>query len=141
MTMNNETIENLSNEERDKLAHAILTGNCKHKSFSRLRNGAEECNRCKVRGQIWLNSGKRYFIEREFNYSTDIADADKLLKFAEKTHHARMTTPFNLGDKYLCGFTPLGVTGWNGKPDIVSDGESLPQAITKAFILSFGGEK
>lgn len=67
-------------------------------------------------------------------FKTDIAAAWSLVERMNKTHHCLIKTPFMPGELYFCGFTPHGVTGWNGVPDIYEPGETMPLAICSAFL-------
>lgn len=73
-------------------------------------------------------------INRFVSFSTKIADAWSLVERMEKTHHARLKTPFFPGEPYFCGVTPHGVTGWNGRPDVYEPGETMPLAICRCFL-------
>lgn len=59
-------------------------------------------------------------------YSTDIA-AFKIVidKMIERGFHWIIKTPFTPDDYYFSGLTPIGVTGWNGKPDFSASGDSI----------------
>ncbi len=72
------------------------------------------------------------------HYSTDIAAAwlvvEAMQTFNEDGYHAVLKTPFTLGNAYIAGFTPHGVTGWNGAPDFVGFATTAPHAICLAAL-------
>lgn len=72
-------------------------------------------------------------------YATDIRTAwNVVIRLGEK-YHAVLRTPFEKGSKkYSCGFTPLGCTGWNGRPDIEAIEKTMELAICKAALLAVG---
>lgn len=70
-------------------------------------------------------------------YSTDIATAWTVAeKMGERGFHARICTPFEPDMPHFVGFTPHGVTGWNGRPDFSASGESAPLAICRAALVA-----
>ena len=56
----------------------------------------------------------------------------------ESKYHWVIKTPFRLGEKYWAGLTPLGVTGWNGKPDYYIEADTLTVAICLAALAAKG---
>lgn len=42
--------------------------------------------------------------------------------------HARITSPFEPGELHFVGFTPHGISGWNGRPDFEEGAETAPHA-------------
>ena len=73
--------------------------------------------------------------------STSIADAmEGVEKMSERGWWARIDSPFtkNEGEFYTCGFTPMGTTGWNGRPDHYSQGKTAPLAICIAALRAIG---
>lgn len=74
------------------------------------------------------------------NHSSDIKHALALVEFVKsKGFWCQLKTPFepNRPDNlsvYTCGFTPAGVTGWNGRPDHFATGSTMEIAICKAFL-------
>lgn len=69
-------------------------------------------------------------------YSTDIAAAWLVVEKLSDRFHCRIKTPFMAGEKYFAGFTPLGVTGWNGRPDHEGSGDTAPLAICLAALAT-----
>lgn len=69
-------------------------------------------------------------------YSGDIQTAMGVVDKLSDRFHAILRTPFMKGGKYVCGFTPLGVTGWNGRPDFQAVEKTLEIAICKAALLA-----
>jgi len=47
-------------------------------------------------------------------------------------------TPFEPGEPYWVGFTPHGVTGWNGQPDHKDYGYTMPLATCRAALATVG---
>lgn len=47
----------------------------------------------------------------------------------EEEYHLRITTPFSKGQPYFAGATPLGVSGFNGRPDYEAQGSTLQEAV------------
>lgn len=41
-------------------------------------------------------------------------------------------SPFEGGQPWHAGFTPLGTTGWNGRPDWKGSGDDAPMAVALA---------
>lgn len=66
----------------------------------------------------------------------DSACLDVLDYMADRGYHARVQTPFEPGQPYFCGFTPHGVTGWNGRPDYEAGADSLGLAICWAALAT-----
>ena len=46
----------------------------------------------------------------------------------------RLDSPFYLGDTWRVGFTSLGASGWNGRPDYASPGNTPALAICRAAL-------
>ncbi len=68
-------------------------------------------------------------------FSRDLAEAWKLVRHVERLgFHWRIQTPFQPGEPYFAGFTPHGVTGWNGRPDFQGSGPTPEIAICDAFL-------
>lgn len=70
------------------------------------------------------------------DYPNDIAAAMGLAETIADQYWLELKTPFQAGDPFFAGFTPLATTGWNGVPDNQCPGEKPGQAITRAFILA-----
>jgi len=65
-----------------------------------------------------------------------------LEKMKEYGWWCKIHTPFTKESKeYIAGFTPLGVTGWNGRSDFEVSHISLPYAISKAAMLALKYEE
>lgn len=47
-----------------------------------------------------------------------------------------LKSPFVLGEPYYAGFTPLGTSGWNGRPDFGASGDDAPHAVCLAALLA-----
>lgn len=75
---------------------------------------------------------------RVLYYSTDISAAWLVVEELNKRGYwCQMRTPFQAGDDgdgYWAGFTPHGVSGWNGRPDHWTSAETLPLAICLAAL-------
>lgn len=72
-------------------------------------------------------------------YSTDIADAWLVVEaMAGRGYWARLTSPFTRGSAYFAGFTPHDFTGWNGRPDHLGGGDTMPLAICRAALAAVG---
>lgn len=72
-------------------------------------------------------------------WSTSIADAWELVEQAERDGFwLKIHSPFVAGDAWHAGFTPLGITGWNGQPDYAGAAPTAPRAICLAFLQSKG---
>jgi hypothetical protein len=56
------------------------------------------------------------------------------LEKMESKYHWVIKSPFEKGDTYMAGLTPLGVTGWNGRPDFIGQADTAPAAICLACI-------
>lgn len=68
-------------------------------------------------------------------YSSNIKQAFELIEYAKSNGFwCQIKTPFTPNDPYICGFTPHGVTGWNGRPDHCGAAPTLETAICKAFL-------
>jgi hypothetical protein len=74
-------------------------------------------------------------------YSEEIRTAMLVVGKLSDRFHAVMKTPFVKGGKHICGFTPLGMTGWNGRPDFEAVEETLEIAICKAALLAVRKKK
>lgn len=68
-------------------------------------------------------------------FSTNIGAAWLVVQELESAFHATLKTPFMKGDMYWAGFTPLGATGWNGRPDFSGKGHTMPLAICHSALL------
>ena len=67
--------------------------------------------------------------------SERIVDAWQVVEvMMQRGFHARLKTPFESGQPFFAGFTPLGVSGWNGRPDHEGSGDSMPLAICRAAL-------
>ena len=68
----------------------------------------------------------------------DIAAAWLLIEKLSERFHWRIDSPFDVGDPWLAGVTPLGISGWNGRPDFRASGPTFPAAITLAALKAMG---
>ena len=67
--------------------------------------------------------------------STLIADAWLVVaEMQSRGFHAVVKTPFTPANKYVAGFTPHGMTGWNGRPDFCAVESTAPLAICLATL-------
>jgi len=75
-------------------------------------------------------------------YSTDVGEAWAVVAQLQDRFHWRLTSPFQPGEPWFAGVTPLGTSGWNGRPDIEACGETPAMAIClcalKALALGYG---
>lgn len=70
-------------------------------------------------------------------YSTDLAAAMLVVeRMWQRGLWCQMRNPFTRDDEYWCGFTPLGTTGWNGRPDYRASAPTLPLAICRAALAA-----
>lgn len=74
-------------------------------------------------------------------YSLDLFSSWPIVEKLSDRFHAVIKTPFQKGAKFVCGFTPLGCSGWNGRPDFQAVEATLPLAICKAALLTIGKRK
>jgi hypothetical protein len=47
----------------------------------------------------------------------------------EERYHVKITTPFEQGEPYFAGASPLGQSGFNGRPDYEAQGVTLQEAV------------
>lgn len=74
-------------------------------------------------------------------YSSDIGDAWRVVeRMQELGWWARLTTPFEPGQPWFCGFTPLGMSGWNGRPDHKAGAETMPLAICRVALKALASD-
>ena len=67
---------------------------------------------------------------REFRPATDWSHAAVVeRKMAELGYWMRLQSPFARGELWFAGFTPHGMTGWNGRPDHQRGAPTGPLAI------------
>lgn len=52
----------------------------------------------------------------------------------------RITSPFEPGEPWFVGFTPLGWSGWNGRPDHEAGDAAAPMAAALAALMVLGVE-
>lgn len=76
-------------------------------------------------------------------------------RFSEFTHAAhslidrlavlgfwcRTTSPFTPGSLHFSGFTPHGTSGWNGRPDHESGGESFELSVARAALKAVAAKQ
>jgi hypothetical protein len=136
------TIEDLktkSNEELNQLAHELM-GFCWH-GFEEIADGRlifNVCRKCNERELI----SNRILIPALANYCNNIADAWKLVEFAEKPDTNGLVRYFNLvRDENYLEFTLSKVVLSAGDRIVYFDElKDVPKAITQAFILSMSEE-
>jgi hypothetical protein len=70
-----------------------------------------------------------------WNPLESIADAWMIVdRMAQLGWWAQLQTPADGSASYWCGFTSVGFTAWNGKPDYWQDAATMPLAICEAAI-------
>lgn len=74
-------------------------------------------------------------------FSTDLTAAMQLAEQLTDRFHWRIHSPFQQGDKWFAGLTPLGVTGWNGRPDYEAGANTLPEALARVAYRALRGEE
>mgnify|MGYP001598678490 FL=1 len=75
------------------------------------------------------------------SYSINYAGMGQVLEaMSGRGWHARLTTPFDAGENCHAGFTPKGMTGWNGQPDHEAHAPTLPEAVAWAALKALGWE-
>lgn len=79
-------------------------------------------------GNVWFGWVHR----NDWQPDENIEDAWLLVEKLNEQFHMRLTTPFMPDCPYFAGFTPHGVTGWNGRPDIQAHAPTAAMAITLA---------
>lgn len=71
-------------------------------------------------------------------YSSEVSAAFSVVeRMRELGWWCQMRTPWggdDEGDGYWAGFTPQGVTGWNGRPDHWTKADTMPEAICRAAL-------
>lgn len=72
------------------------------------------------------------------HYSDNLGEAWLIVGKMSSDWHMRLLSPFRKGDLWWAGFTPLGSTGWNGKPDHEASAETAPLAICRAALKVIG---
>jgi hypothetical protein len=78
-------------------------------------------------------------IAPEWQPYTNIQDAMQIVKKLEEHYQIVIKTPFEKGETYSAGVTPLGTSGWNGRSDTEGHGESLEEAIC-SLAIEIAGE-
>ena len=75
------------------------------------------------------------------HFSTDPTGSHNVkLKMAE-TYHWVIRSPFRIGLKWFAGLTPLGTTGWNGKPDFNASGDTEMEAVCRVALMALEKSK
>lgn len=70
-------------------------------------------------------------------FSTDIATAWTVVeRMSNLGWHARVESPFEAGQPYFAGFTPHGMSGWNGVPDHQAGAYCAAEAICRAALAA-----
>jgi len=81
--------------------------------------------------------GRIHATNELLRYSTNVGDSWWVVEKMEvRGFHWRLTTPFVAGDLYYAGLTPMGVTGWNGRPDNLASANLMPLAICRAALAA-----
>lgn len=94
-------------------------------------------NKCRYRVPTWIPEGTdinnppagTMVGQRPPRYSEEIDTAWRIIDKLADRYHVRVTGPFRLGDPYFAGFTPLGCSGFNGRPDYQASGKTAALAI------------
>ena len=80
-------------------------------------------------------------------YSSKLIDAWQIVEHFQRPgmqsegsgYHWVLKTPFGCNpkrpDKYHAGITPHECSGWNGRPDFLGSGDSMPEAIARCAAL------
>lgn len=71
-----------------------------------------------------------------FYSNNDIWGPSIMSRMSELGWCARIGSPFTAGDKWWAGFTPMGMSGWNGSPDYDCPGETFALAVCRAAVLA-----
>ena len=75
-------------------------------------------------------------------YSTDLKAAFELaIEMEARGYWLRLISPFQAGEPWWAGFTPLGTSGWNGRPDYEASGPTPMVAICRAVLLTIRGKE
>ena len=94
-----------------------------------------------VKKEWWLSKdGLAQEIVYKWHPTTDISRAWMVVEKMEPEYHWTIRTPFDKGDRYSAGLTPLGFTGWNGIPDYLVNADTAPLAICLAALKAKGIE-
>ena len=96
-----------------------------------------------VATEVFLRTSPRWIwaVTWRPRYSTDLRAAFELVAEIEaRGYWLRLVSPFQPGQPWWAGFTPLGVTGWNGRPDYEASGPTPMVAICRAALLTVSGE-
>ena len=64
-----------------------------------------------------------------FGAASEVLVADAI----KRGYHLSLKSPFSPGGQWHAGFTPHGVTGWNGRPDFAGAGDNAWMAIAAAY--------
>lgn len=88
----------------------------------------------RYRDRIMVHDGSADNEDFRWRPSTDPAVMMQLLAKLGETSHVTIKTPFTAGDSHWCGISPLGVTGWNGRPDINASGGTLTLCVARAAL-------
>lgn len=68
-------------------------------------------------------------------YSSKVNAAFELVEKLAAEYHWEIKSPFREGSPWVAGLTPLGVTGWNGRPDYQAPGQTMPLAVCRAALV------
>ena len=89
----------------------------------------------KVKGHLqwWVHdSGKRFPLPLYTHQTGLYTVLDYLIKSG---WHWRITSPFSPQEPWFAGLTPIGVSGFNGRPDFEAWGSTLGNAVCRAAVL------
>lgn len=64
--------------------------------------------------------------------SMDIFEIQELME--RRGYWMELKSPFNVGENWACGFTALGCSGWNGRPDYQGFAKTAQEAAVNAVL-------
>lgn len=100
-------------------------------------HNTNERHRLWIVNENWHDQGGRKYYNIAPCYSTDMGDAWYVVeRMSALGWWARIQSPFTRGEPSSAGFTPLGTSGWNGRPDHFVRSPSVPLAICLAALAA-----
>ena len=76
------------------------------------------------------------------HYSTELKAAfEAVAEMQRRGYWLRLISPFQPGQPWWAGFTSLGASGWNGRPDYEASGPTPMVAICRAALLTIRGKE
>ena len=82
----------------------------------------------------WMFPAGDCWLANTFDPCHRIDHAWMVVEKMKDKYHWVIKSPFEKGDTYMAGLTPLGVTGWNGRPDFMAQADTAPMAICLASL-------